>query len=611
MDTNHSKQQLLFRKEHRYFLSNSITERTKKNKNKIMNSVQSTLGIVSSPLVGGLSYLLGRGGINGKGIKNRVPATKETNMTPAYVPTDDEIEAMVATAKEGAAKLKAMSASERSELAFKCVQTCNKATNDMVTESIKFKGSYETGRGEETIAWSATIATCRELGESLKIIAKSGASGLKKQANSIVDGPDGRKIANVFPRGLYQHMLFGGYAGELWFHEEPTINNPMDHEEATWLCLGAGNQATVVGCDIAHLVFSEGVSLICKLNPVNDYLQPHMIKAFQPLVDLGILQICCGGVQTAQALIHHNGIDGIHMTGSDKTYDAIMWGPREKTNESMRDVIARNKKSGKKNISKPFMAELGAATPYIISPGKWSAESIEFHARAVVSMCVHNGHFNCLAAQNIIVAKNWPQRGEFLNALRKNLNACQTRSAYYPGAGDRLNKFKQVYGAAEKKNWESPNNENSALPWTIIEDVSSNEKCCEHTCCNEAWTCLMTEITIDSTSGADFLEKATKFCNEKVWGTLSCSIFIPPDLQKESKEACEKAIADLKYGSVCVNAPTGLGYFCTPCTWGGYYNHTPEDVQSGIGQIHNTLMFNGIEKSVIRAPWSSPVTPMW
>ena len=79
-----------------------------------MNSVQSTLGIVSSPLVGGLSYLLGRGGIR-KGIKID-SATKETNMTPAYVPTDDEIEAMVATAKEGAAKLKAMSASERSEL---------------------------------------------------------------------------------------------------------------------------------------------------------------------------------------------------------------------------------------------------------------------------------------------------------------------------------------------------------------------------------------------------------------------------------------------------------------------------------------------------------------
>eukprot|EP00943_MAST-04B_sp_MAST-4B-sp1_P006559 g6559.t1 len=562
-------------------------------------------------MVGALSYLLGRGGIHGKGIKKRIPATNETNMTPTYSPTSNELEQMIATAKEGAAKLKAMSAAERAELAFKCVESCNKATADMVTETIKYKGSYETGRGEETIAWSATIATCRELGDSLSVIAKSGANALKHQANSVVDGPDGRKIANVFPRGLYQHMLFSGYAGELWFHSTPESENPLDNEAATWLCLGAGNQATVVGCDIAHLVFSKGVSLICKLNPVNDYLRDHMIKAFQPLVDAGILQICCGGIQTAQTLIHHKEIDGIHMTGSDKTYDAIMWGPMEKTNELMSDVIARNKKNGNRNIHKPFMAELGASTPYIICPGSWSAEAIEFHARAVVSMCVHNGHFNCLAAQNIVVAKNWPQREDFLNAIRKNLNACQTRTAYYPGANDRLHTFNKIYGAAQKTNWESKNDEKTALPWTIIEDVSSTEQCCEHTCCNEAFTCVMTEITIDSTSGADFLEKATNFCNNKIWGTLSCSIFIPPDLQKESNEACEKAIANLKYGSVCVNAPTGLGYFCTPCTWGGYYNHTPEDIQSGIGQIHNTLMFKNIEKSVIRAPWSSPVTPMW
>ena len=90
---------------------------------------------------------------------------------------------------------------------------------------------------------------------------------------------------------------------------------------------------TVVGCDIAHLVFAKGVSLICKLNPVNDYLKPHIIRAFQPLVDLDIVQIICGDVETAQTLIHHKDIDGIHMTGSDKTYDTIMWGAMTKTNE--------------------------------------------------------------------------------------------------------------------------------------------------------------------------------------------------------------------------------------------------------------------------------------
>ena len=313
-----------------------------------MNSVQSTIGAVATPLVGGLSYLLGRGGIDGKGIQRRVAAVKETNMIPSSVPSNQNLEIMVTKARNGA------SASERAKLAFECVQSCNAATDALVTETIKYKGSYETGRGEETIAWSCTIATCRELGDSLKIIAEAGTSALKNQATSLTDGPDGRKVANVFPRGLYQHMLFSGFAGELWFKNgEPEIDNPMENDEGTWLLLGAGNQATVVGCDIAHLVFAKGVSLICKLNPVNDYLKPHIIRAFQPLVDLGIVQIICGDVGTGQTLIHHKDIDGIHMTGSDKTYDAIMWGGMTKTNEPMADVIARNKRSGKRNLNKP------------------------------------------------------------------------------------------------------------------------------------------------------------------------------------------------------------------------------------------------------------------
>ena len=319
-----------------------------------MNSVQSTLGAVATPLVGGLSYLLGRGGIDGKGIQRRVAAGKETNMISSSVPSSQNLEAMVARARNGASKLKSMSAGERAKLAFECVKSCNAATDALVTETIKYKGSYETGRGEETIAWSCSIATCRELGDSLKIIAEYGTDALKNQATSLTDGPDGRKVANVFPRGLYQHMLFSGFAGELWFKGgEPEIDNPMENDEGTWLLLGAGNQATVVGCDIAHLVFAKGVSLICKLNPVNDYLKPHIIRAFQPLVDLDIVQIICGDVETAQTLIHHKDIDGIHMTGSDKTYDTIMWGAMTKTNEPMADVIARNKKTGKRNLNKP------------------------------------------------------------------------------------------------------------------------------------------------------------------------------------------------------------------------------------------------------------------
>jgi acyl-CoA reductase-like NAD-dependent aldehyde dehydrogenase len=539
-------------------------------------------------------------------------ATLPTTMEPKESLSDEAINMMVEGAVRGSLTLKNMSAAERAQLARKCAKSCAQATVSIVDDTIKYKGSYETGRGEETIAWSATVGTVRELAETLEVIAASGPSGLLQQPTS-TSTKGGRTKATVFPRGFYQHMLFSGYKGELWFKETPEVSNPIDNPAETWLLLGAGNQATVIGCDVAHLVFAVGCALVCKINPVNDYLKTHMEKAFAPLVELGIVQFCYGGISESQKLIHDSRIDGIHMTGSDKTYDIIQFGPKlgENPVPSLKKMIATNKKLNKLNLSKPFMAELGCSTPYIICPGKWNAADIDFHARAVVSMCVHNGHYNCLAAQNIIVSAHWPQRKDFVDAVRKHLQATQSRSAYYPGAASRLEQFRAAYAEQKISNFNGGKASDGVLPWTIIEGVSSDSPACNHTCRNEAWTALMTEIVVPSKSDADFLEQAVTFCNEKVWGTLSCAIFMPPDLIAREPIACEAAVANLKYGSVCVNAPTGLGYFVTACSWGGYIGHCPTDIQSGIGQIHNTLLFSNVEKSVIRAPWNSAVTPMW
>lgn len=263
-----------------------------------MNSVQKGLGRVSSPIVGGLSRVLGRTGADPakrdkcKGIKPRVLATEPTTITPHSVPTEDEIEHMIQKAVTNSGTLKSMSVLERHELALACVASCKAATHDLVTESIKFKGSYETGRGEETIAWSATIGTLRELAESLLAIHKNGGTLPEQATSTTFDKTDNRHKAVVFPRGLYQHMLFAGYSAELWFKDAPEVDDPMSHEKEAWLLLGAGNQATVVGCDVAQLVFAHGASVVCKLNAVNDYLLPHFEKAFKPLVDKNIVQFC-------------------------------------------------------------------------------------------------------------------------------------------------------------------------------------------------------------------------------------------------------------------------------------------------------------------------------
>ena len=60
-------------------------------------------------------------------------------------------------------------------------------------------------------------------------------------------------------------------------------------------------------------------------------------------------------------LTSHPLIDTMHLTGSDKTYQAIVWGPGAQQAENM--------KIGRRLNTKPFTCELGAVSPYIIAPG--------------------------------------------------------------------------------------------------------------------------------------------------------------------------------------------------------------------------------------------------
>ncbi len=46
----------------------------------------------------------------------------------------------------------------------------------------------------------------------------------------------------------------------------------------------------------------------------------------KPLVDGGYLRFAYGGAETGKYLTNHPNIDEIHITGSDKTFDAIVFG---------------------------------------------------------------------------------------------------------------------------------------------------------------------------------------------------------------------------------------------------------------------------------------------
>jgi aldehyde dehydrogenase (NAD(P)+) len=100
-----------------------------------------------------------------------------------------------------------------------------------------------------------------------------------------------------------------------------------------------------------------------------------------------------------------------------------------------------------------------------------------------------------------------------------------------------------------------------------------------------------------------FLAEAVRVSNELFAGTLGVNIIAAPRTIKELGPTLEDAIADLRYGTVGLNAWTGVGYLTAKATWGAFPGHTLDDVQSGIGVVHNALLLDSPERTVLRGPF--------
>ena len=94
---------------------------------------------------------------------------------------------------------------------------------------------------------------------------------------------------------------------------------------------------------------------------------------------------------------------------------------------------------------------------------------------------------------------------------------------------------------------------------------------------HENWVGVLQQVDIPGGGTADnFLPQAVSLANDRCWGTLSCTLIVDPKTQSSSALAVDKAIADLRYGSVNVNLPTILGYAVMKLAWGGFPGATPQ-----------------------------------
>lgn len=297
----------------------------------------------------------------------------------------------------------------------------------------------------------------------------------------------------------------------------------------------------------------------------------------------------------------HALVGSLHVTGAQATYDRIVWGePAEQ---------AANKAAGTPKNSRPFTAELGCVTPVLVVPGPWSEADLAFQARHVAQMVTQNASYNCNAAKVLVLASGWAGRSEFLEKFHEELGKARARAAYYPGSRERYDAFLAAYPQAKPLGRDTTEAGEPTVPWTVVPDVPSTRG--EYALTNEAFCGVIAEVTLECPDdAAEFLKLAVPFANDRCDGTLSCSLLVHPTTERAHTEAVEAAVAALRYGGVAINCWPAMLYGLVSATWGAYPGHTPDDIQSGSGVVHNTFLFDHPEKSVFRAPFRmNPVPP--
>ncbi|MGF1240190.1 aldehyde dehydrogenase family protein [Streptomyces sp. 2-6] len=404
--------------------------------------------------------------------------------------------------------------------------------------------------------------------------------------------PGGRVAVRVLPHGVYDRLLLSGFTAEVWLPpgvDEETVRasaglalrRPAD-TAGVGVVLGAGNITSIPILDVLYELYANNRVVVLKLNPVTDGLREVFEHVLAPLIDVGAVRVLTGGADVGSYLVHHPKVDHVHMTGSAATHDAIVFGTGPEG--------AARKKAGTPLLHKPVTSELGGVSPTIVLPGDWSEADLRFQAEHIATQRLHNGGYNCVASQVVILPADWRLKGRFLAHLRAALSDAPPRPAYYPGSDERVAQACASYGDAERISGGR----------VLIRDLDPADP--GPAVSSEYFAPVLAVMELPGDLGR-FLDAAVRTANEKLTGTLGANLIAHPRTIAALGPALDAAIAELRYGTTALNAWTGVGYLTATATWGAYPGHTLDDVQSGIGVVHNALLLDNPERTVVRGPF--------
>lgn len=517
--------------------------------------------------------------------------------TPALGEGEKErLDAAVADLQTGTAVWTALTVAQRATL-LRQVRTSVAATaEDWATIAAASKGldARHPLRGEEWL--SGPYSVLGALDASIATLTRI-ANGANPLDGIRVDrAPGGRARVHAFPLTGIDRFLLSGFTGEVWLEPGTTPNTARATaglaqrtptvSGGVGLVLGAGNVTSIPVLDVLYELLAHNRTALLKVNPTQDALVPVYKRALAPLIEPGLLRIVRGGPAAGAYLTQHPGLAHVHITGSAATFDTIVWGPS--TGEGAA-ATKRRRRENRPLLKKPITAELGGVSPIIVVPGKWTAADLAYQAEHIATMRLQNSGHNCIAGQVVILSADWDQADDFRAELRRAYATAPERPIWYPGAHSRMQSAADDYPDA------------LVLGDRLLVEIDADDdpSALENT---EYFAPVLGVVSLPGT-GQEFLDAAVAHANEKLQGTLGANLLIDPATEKALGSGFERALTALRYGSIAINGWTAFGFITPTLTWGAFPGGTIDDVGSGIGVVHNALLLDRVERSVLRGPF--------
>ncbi|MFH8237979.1 aldehyde dehydrogenase family protein [Streptomyces sp. NPDC018321] len=499
----------------------------------------------------------------------------------------------VADLREHAASWTATPLAERIGLLERMLPRIGDGAPAMVAESARTKG-YDASSDRSAEDWvTAPWALAQTVGAYLHVLRRLAAGHGPVPAKA-VRTRDGRTVVDVFPATTADRLLLSGFTAEVWSLPGTTREQVLARaageyrgrpgEPAVALVLGAGNVPAITPLDVLHKLYADGQVVLAKMNPVNACLRPHFEKVFTDFVERGWVRFVDGGAAEGAYLTAHDDVDTIHVTGSGRTHDAIVWGTGERGEERRRADTPLN--------DKPFTSELGGVSPCIVTPGPWSAADFRFQAEHIVTSKLNNSGHNCVATQILLLPRHWDGTERLLAEIRRVLGTLPRRRAHYPGAADRLAAVTRAHPEAETYGDDST---------VLVPDIADAE---DPMLTHEVFAGALGVVRLPGEDVTGFLRAATEFANDRLPGTLGATLLVHPRTERTHRAAVDEAVAALRYGTLGVNCWSAFGFLLGYTPWGAFPGHDRRDIGSGVGFVHNAYLLQDVEKTVLRAPFA-------